>query len=131
VKSLTLLLLAPILLYTQPSAEQIEFFEKRIRPVLAQECYECHSTATKQKGGLLLDTRVGWRAGGDSGPVIVPGNTDASLLLQSIRHEEPGLKMPKAGAKLDDSAIADFRNWIAMGGARSACDGSDERGAEG
>ncbi len=53
--------------------EGIAFFESRIRPVLAQECYECHSTATKAKGGLLLDTRAGWQKGGDSGEVIVPG----------------------------------------------------------
>jgi hypothetical protein len=114
----TLLLIfsvTPLLLHAQPSADQIEFFEKRIRPVLAQECYECHSTATKQKGGLLLDTRAGWQAGGDSGPVIVPGNPAESLLLKSIRHEDPDLKMPKAGAKLDDSAIADIQKWIAMG----------------
>jgi hypothetical protein len=93
----------------------IAFFESRIRPVLAQECYECHSTATKAKGGLLLDTRAGWRKGGDSGDVLIPGKPDESLLLKSIRHEDPDLKMPKAGAKLDPQTIADFSRWIAMG----------------
>lgn len=107
--------ITPLLLHAQPSAEQIEFFEKRIRPVLAQECYECHSTATKKKGGLLLDTRAGWQEGGDSGPALVPGKPNESLLLKSIRHEDPDLKMPKAGAKMDDSAIADIQKWIAMG----------------
>ena len=95
--------------------QQLEFFESRIRPILAQECYECHSTATKQKGGLLLDSRPGWQAGGDSGPTLVPGNPSASLLLQSIRHEHPDLKMPKNGAKLDANILADFEQWIANG----------------
>lgn len=92
-----------------------EFFETRIRPILAQECYECHSEATKAKGGLLLDTRRGWETGGDSGPVIVPGDPGQSLLLQSIVHEIEDLKMPKSGAQLEPQLIDDFRKWIAMG----------------
>ena len=80
---------------------QREFFESRIRPVLAQECYECHSEATKAKGGLLLDSRSGWQKGGDSGPVIDLANPGASLLLRSLTHEIEDLKMPKNGAKLD------------------------------
>src|SRR5690606_5345211 len=83
--------------------EQIEFFENRIRPVLAQECYECHSESGKRKGGLLLDSRPGWQAGGDTGPAIVPGDAAASLLIQSIRHAHADLQMPKNGAKLDDN----------------------------
>lgn len=94
---------------------QIEFFESRIRPVLAQECYECHSESGKRKGGLLLDSRPGWQEGGDSGPAIVPGDAAASLLLQSIRHAHSDLQMPKNGAKLDDGIIADFERWIAEG----------------
>jgi len=94
---------------------QIEFFETRIRPVLAQECYECHSESTKRKGGLLLDSRPGWLEGGDTGPTIVPGDADASLLLQSIRHTHADLQMPKNGAKLDDRILADFARWIAEG----------------
>lgn len=97
------------------SDAQSEFFESRIRPILAQECYECHSEATKAKGGLLLDSRGGWQKGGDSGPVIEVGHPDASLLLQSIRHEIDDLKMPKNGAKLDARILDDFREWIAMG----------------
>ena len=100
---------------TAHADEQIEFFEKHIRPVLAQECYECHSTATKAKGGLLLDTRLGWEEGGDSGAVIVRGDPGASLLLKSIRHEIADLKMPKAGGRLGDEVIADFAKWIADG----------------
>lgn len=95
--------------------EQVEFFESRIRPILAQECYECHSEATKSKGGLVLDSREGWKKGGESGEVIVPGAPGESLLLKSIAHEIEDLHMPKAGAKLDDPILDDFREWIAMG----------------
>jgi cytochrome c553 len=94
--------------------EQAEFFEKRIRPVLASECYECHD-AKKQKGGLRLDYRDGWKKGGDSGDVIVPGHPEKSLLLKSIRHEDPDLKMPEKRPKLSDAAIADVEKWIALG----------------
>jgi mono/diheme cytochrome c family protein len=95
--------------------QQLDFFESRIRPILAQECYECHSVATKQKAGLVLDSRPGWQAGGDSGDVVKPGDPQNSLLLQTLKHEHEGLKMPKNGAKLDDQAIADFEQWIREG----------------
>ncbi len=94
---------------------QVEFFEKRIRPILAQECYECHSEATKARGGLLLDSREGWKRGGDSGAAIVPGNPAESLLFLAMDHAVADLRMPKAGAKLDARILADFREWIAMG----------------
>ncbi|MFM2177396.1 MAG: hypothetical protein RL015_1494, partial [Verrucomicrobiota bacterium] len=71
-------------LLAAPTPQQLEFFESRIRPILAQECYECHSIATKQKGGLVLDSRSGWQAGGDSGDVIKPGDPKNSLLLQTL-----------------------------------------------
>ena len=86
-----------------------EFFEMRIRPILAQECYECHSEATKAKAGLLLDSRAGWEKGGDSGKVIIPGEPAESLLLKTISHEIEDQKMPKAGAKLDENVIEDLR----------------------
>ena len=60
----------------------VEFFEKRIRPVLIENCYECHNSQDKTEGGLALDDRDGLREGGDSGPAIVPGKPDASLLMQ-------------------------------------------------
>ena len=94
--------------------EHAEFFEKKIRPVLASECYECHD-AKKQKGGLRLDYRDGWKKGGDSGDAIVPGQPAKSLLIKSIRHEDPDLKMPQKRPKLSDAAIADFEKWIALG----------------
>jgi hypothetical protein len=112
------LLISVILGGSAPAAltsQQIEFFESKIRPILAQECYECHSAATKQKGGLVLDSRPGWQAGGDSGDLIKPGDAAASLLIQTLRHEHEDMKMPKNGAKLDDKVIADFEQWIREG----------------
>lgn len=106
---------AAVPLRAAPGPAQIEFFESRIRPILAQECYECHSEATKAKGGLLLDSRPGWQRGGDSGKVIEAGNPGASLLLRSLAHEIEDLEMPKNGAKLDPRILEDFREWIAMG----------------
>jgi len=112
------ILLLPILMATACSAalppEQVEFFEAKIRPVLASECVECHG-ADKQKGGLRLDFRDGWKAGGDSGPAIVPGKPGEGLLLRSIRHNDAELKMPKKRPKLSDATIADFEKWIALG----------------
>ncbi len=71
----------------------IEFFESKIRPVLVKNCYECHSAkSAKLKGGLLLDSREGILAGGDTGQVIVPGKPAESLLIKSLRYEK--LKMP-------------------------------------
>lgn len=117
---LSLLCLAAITLLSPCSAEvfspdPLEFFESRIRPILAQDCYECHSTAGKQKGGLNLDHRKAWQAGGDSGPVIIPGKPEESVLIQAIRHQDEDLAMPKSGAKLEDAIIQDFVQWVAMG----------------
>jgi hypothetical protein len=77
----------------EPSAEQIEFFEKKIRPALVKHCYECHSTeGEKVKGGLLLDTREGSRLGGDSGAAVVPFKPKESLLLTAIHYEDRRLR---------------------------------------
>jgi uncharacterized protein DUF1553/uncharacterized protein DUF1549/cytochrome c len=98
--------------------EQLDFFEKKIRPVLADSCYECHSANSKKvKGGLLLDTRDGLEKGGDSGPAIVAGNPGKSLLIKTIRHEDkdPDMAMPPKKDKLSDAVIADFEKWVQMG----------------
>jgi hypothetical protein len=96
-----------------PSRRQVEFFEQKIRPVLVQHCYKCHSAQAKKiRGGLLLDTRDGLREGGDSGPAVVPGDPAASLLLKAIRYEDQ--EMPPSG-KLPDRVIADFEKWIRQG----------------
>jgi hypothetical protein len=93
---------------------QADFFEQRIRPFLANDCYECHG-AKKQKGGLRVDSRDGLLKGGDSGPAVVPGDATASLLIQSIRHEHAEFRMPKDRPKLSDSAIASFVQWVKDG----------------
>ena len=87
-----------------------EFFEKNVRPVLADKCYKCHSAqAEKVKGGLLLDTREGARRGGDSGPAVVPGDLKSSLLIEAVHYENKDFAMPpkKAGGKLPDDVIRD------------------------
>ena len=90
---------------------QREFFEQRIRPMLANECYECHG-AKKQKGKLRVDSRDGLLKGGSSGPALVPGDAKKSLLIQSIRHDDPDSAMPKDRPKLSDAVIADFVKWV-------------------
>jgi hypothetical protein len=98
-----------------PTAEQVAFFEKAIRPVLVKECYSCHSTTAKKvRGGLTLDTREGLRNGGDNGPAIIPGDARKSLLAEAIRHSHDRLKMPPK-KKLAPEVISDFEKWIAMG----------------
>jgi len=97
------------------SKEHVEFFEKRIRPVLVEHCYECHSAQSeKLKGKLLLDTREAARHGGETGPAVVPGDPDASVLLQALRYEN--FEMPPKG-KLPAQTIADFEKWIKDGAA--------------
>src|SRR5688500_12997271 len=99
----------------EPTREQIDFFEKKIRPVLVEHCYKCHSEqSNKIKGGLRLDTRDALRTGGDSGSALVPGDPSKSLLLQAVRYTE--LQMPPSG-KLPDNVAADFEKWIRDGAA--------------
>ena len=98
-------------------AAGIAFFEQKIRPVLVEHCYACHSAEAKRlKGNLYLDSRSGWEKGGDSGAaVIVPGKPDESLLLRTLRHTEDGLEMPAQADKLPDAVTADFVTWIRLG----------------
>ena len=94
-----------------------DFFETQIRPVLVKHCYECHSYAAQKnkkfKGNLLLDTRAGIRAGGETGPAVVPGKVADSLIISALRHRD-GLKMPPQG-KLPNAVVANFSKWIQMG----------------
>ncbi len=100
----------------QPTKAQLDFFENRIRPVLARDCYKCHSTTgEKVKGGLMLDSREAMLKGGDSGPAIVPGDPGKSLLIKAIRYTDPDLQMPPKDKKLSDQQIADFESWVKMG----------------
>jgi len=108
----------PALPEPKPTAEQIAFFENKIRPVLADKCYKCHAeNAEKIRGGLVLDTREGIRRGGDNGPAVVPGELHDSLLIDAIRYTNKDTAMPpeKSGGKLPDSVIADFEAWVKMG----------------
>ena len=110
---LTLLIgVSPLL--AQASPEQIEFFEKKIRPVLAEQCYACHSGDTMAAAGLRLDTRETIRKGGSRGPAVVPGSPAGSLLLKAVSYADLDLKMPPSG-KLSDEQIADLRLWVEMG----------------
>src|SRR4029079_18219965 len=86
------------------TAAAITFFESKIRPVLVDHCYKCHSVdAGKSKGNLLLDSREKIRAGGDRGPAVVPGDPDASLLLAAVAHSDPDLEMPPNRGRLPES----------------------------
>ncbi|MGA0038941.1 MAG: PSD1 and planctomycete cytochrome C domain-containing protein [Pirellulales bacterium] len=97
------------------SVDAVEFFERKIRPVLVEHCYECHSLDSEVvQGGLLLDSRAALLAGGDSGPAVVPREPQASLLLSAMSYD--GLEMPPSG-KLPESVLRDFEHWIASGGA--------------
>src|SRR5262249_22665126 len=93
----------------------IEFFEKKIRPILVEHCYSCHSTELKKpKGGLLVDSKEGLLKGGESGPALVPGKPEASLLIKAVRYTDQELKMPQR-EKLRAEQIADLEKWVAMG----------------
>jgi hypothetical protein len=98
------------------SPADAQFFETRIRPVLADRCYKCHSReADKIRGGLMLDTREGMLHGGDTGPAIVPGKPEDSLLLDAIGYKDQDLQMPPKGDRLTDGQVADFAEWIRRG----------------
>ena len=99
----------------ETTPEQVAFFEAKIRPVLADHCYECHSAGAKKiKGGLVLDAAAGVREGGFTGPAIAPGDPEASLIVQALRHASEDLAMPPK-KKLPPHVIADFEAWVRMG----------------
>ncbi|MBX3443183.1 MAG: DUF1553 domain-containing protein [Planctomyces sp.] len=101
-----------------PAAE-IEFFESQVRPLLVAHCYECHSGQGKVQGGLRLDAAAGWLTGGDTGPAIVPGDSDSSLLIQAIRYDDTALSMPPQG-RLPEDAIRVLTDWVSRGAAAPA-----------
>jgi len=92
----------------------VEFFEKRVRPLLATHCLECHAADTESNGGLLLDSRAGWERGGDSGPAVVPGKPDASLLVHAVSWADPHLQMPPK-SRLPAADQATLAEWIRRG----------------
>lgn len=97
------------------SEQDLTFFESEVRPLLIERCYECHSAESgKRKGGLLLDHRMGWSVGGDTGPAIVPGSVSESLVSRAISYEDPDFEMPPKG-RLPQSEIEVINQWIQRG----------------
>ena len=117
------------------SAAQIEFYEKQIQPILAENCFKCHShQADKIKGSLVLDSREGALKGGETGPAIQPGDPEKSLLIGAVRHLDEDLQMPPK-KKLPETQIALLTEWVKMGAPypevrdqRAEGRGSDDQG---
>lgn len=111
------LLVMPLRSVQADDETQLKFFEQKIRPVLVDRCYKCHSSDSDDpSGGLRLDSAEGMRRGGELGPAVVPGDPKESLLLSAIQYEN--LEMPPE-EKLPEDVIADFRQWIRQGAADS------------
>ena len=104
------------LLQSTGFAADLTFFESKIRPLLAEHCYSCHSAkAEKLKGGLYVDSLEGLLKGGDLGAALIPGDAEKSLLLKAVRYSDPDLQMPPKGKKLSDRQIADLTQWVKAG----------------
>ena len=103
----------PAMTTPPPTPQQIEFFETKIRPVLVESCFDCHTL--DEKGGLRLDSREAILKGGESGPAIVVGDPDASLLIKAVNHVQGISKMPRNADKLQPTQIAALAEWIRMG----------------
>lgn len=101
-----------------PSAEQLEFFENKVRPLLADKCYRCHSAKAEEKGklkaGLFLDSRAGLLKGGDSGSALTPGDPSKSFLVEAVNYRNEDMEMPPKG-KLKDEQIKILTDWVKMG----------------
>ena len=107
------------------SNKQLDFFEKNIRPVLAEKCYSCHHPDEKVKGGLAVHTREAILSGGDSGPSIIPGAPAKSVFIKAIVYEDEDLQMPPK-ERLTDAEINNFRQWVRMGAPDPRSAGGDE-----
>ena len=100
---------------TPPSADR-DFFAKQVQPILAANCYKCHShEAGKIKGGLVVDSVAGILKGGDTGSAVVPGEPEKSLLIKAVRQGDPDLQMPPKGEKLSAAQIAVLEQWVKLG----------------
>ncbi len=102
----------------EPTKEQLDFFEGKIRPILSEKCYKCHSLESgKSKGGLTLDLAASALKGGDTGPGVVPGKPETSLIYTAVTYADKDMQMPptSSGGKLDAQQIADIATWIKMG----------------
>ena len=97
------------------ATEGFAYFEEKVRPILVTHCYECHSEeAGKRKGGLWLDRKEGWAHGGDAGPSLIPGDADASLLVESIRYADTDLQMPPK-TRMSSEEVQILEQWVTMG----------------
>ena len=99
---------------TTHASDDNAFFESKVRPLLIQRCYECHSHEKKIKGGLALDSKPGWQTGGEHGAAITPGDVNKSLLITAIRYTDSDLQMPTKG-KLPAEEIAILEQWVKLG----------------
>jgi len=97
--------------------EDLEFFEREVRPILIERCYRCHNSVDRREAGLALDHAAGLLEGGERGPAIVPGDPDASLLLRAVRHEDGAPRMPREEPKLEPAELEALTLWIASGAA--------------
>ena len=98
----------------QLTPEQTDFFEKQIRPILTERCYECHSVEKKTKGGLALDTAESVLKGGDTGPALVAGDPEKSLLIEAVRYKNHDLQMPPK-RQLSEVEVKTLEDWVKMG----------------
>ncbi len=96
-----------------PAAEQDQFFELKVRPVLAGTCFKCHG-GEKTSGGLRTDSRDSLLQGGETKAAIVPGKPDKSLLIEAIKYTNPDIQMPPKG-KLPDEVVANLERWVQDG----------------
>ena len=97
-----------------PPSEGAAFYAERVRPLLERRCFECHSHGGAIEGGLALDSRSGWEQGGDTGPAVLPGRPEESLLVRAVRYADAALQMPPAG-RLPADEIAILEQWISAG----------------
>ncbi len=117
-KKILLSILLTVSFLSLKADEGLDFFEKKIRPLLVEKCIECHSSEKGvSKGGLTLDTKKGWQEGGQGGATIIPNKPNDSLFIKAIEYKDDDLQMPpkKKGGKLSDEEINLFKQWIAMG----------------
>ena len=100
------------LIHGKTIEEKRSFFESKIRPALAENCYECHNSLNQSKGELVLDHKDGLLSGGINGPTIFPGKPEESLLIKVVSHKIHDLKMPRGGPKLMQEKIEDFKRYF-------------------
>ena len=126
---LSLAMLAPEMTQGEEAVDpaKLEFFERRIRPLLAGKCFNCHSAANKAAGGLRVDDRNGLLEGGKRGAAVVPGEPSTSLILKAVRHEAGAPRMPPEGG-LETEEIADLERWITEGAVWPAVELSEGQG---